>query len=715
MLAAGDSSGGTASAPRILIASIALASLAVIGWLSRPILTGAVYTLNDLEFFHLPLRAFYAQCLQQGQSFLWYPYQFTGLDLHGEGQLGMLHPLNWLSYRVLRLETAFDLEVIRSFVFSLAGTWFFLRRWRLDPSAALFGAAVAGFSCFNFLHLMHPNLTGGLAHLPWLLFCVDVAMRETASRVRVRARAGAVAGLVALTASQLLLGHPQAVVMSMLAVGAYAIVLLCSTARASALILVSVALALGVAAASVQVIPTFEALLASQRAAPGEGFAATLSPHPLELGQLVAPYLLQRWVLGPMTWEYGVYSGALPLALAAWLLLRRRALGSLWPLGLGALVASGIGLLLALGDAGGIYRLLRMLPLMDHFRLPGRYIALFQFGLAVVSAVAFHDLVRLNAKRERLEVGRLWPLAIVPVLGLFVATLALTVSGPFTSQLASAGRVAAGPLLALAAAGLVFAAARGIGGALLGIALFGVLEPAGYGLSFLAPRPPEAISVVAERAPVPPGAIDHRILVGPPSLAFQQVRMAEGYMGLPPVRVLKLSHRPEGPEDVARLLAAWRVASVGRVGDRVIANPLPRVRLVSQTRESDDPWRDLAHIDVAAVALVDRPLALPAGAPGRAEIIEEEPGAIRVVTSADTRQLLVVSESHHAGWTASVDGAPCDLLRVYGDFMGCEVAAGEHEVRFHFAPPSLRRASWISAAAILTTALWILALARHRV
>lgn len=128
---------------------------------------------------------------------------------------------------------------------------------------------------------------------------------------------------------------------------------------------------------------------------------------------------------------------------------------------------------------------------------------------------------------------------------------------------------------------------------------------AGYGLSFLARHPPEAISVVAEREPVPPGSIDHRILIGPPSLAFQQVRMAAGYMRLPPVRALKLNHRPEGPEDVARQLAAWRVANVGRVGDRVIANPLPRVRLVSQTHESDDPWRDLASIDVAAVALVD--------------------------------------------------------------------------------------------------------------
>jgi len=40
------------------------------------------------------------------------------------------------------------------------------------------------------------------------------------------------------------------------------------------------------------------------------------------------------------------------------------------------------------------------------------------------------------------------------------------------------------------------------------------------------------------------------------------------------------------------------------------------------------------------------------------------------------------------------------VLRVYGDFMGCVVDAGQHEVQFRFLPRSFAIGRWASLAGI---------------
>jgi hypothetical protein len=343
-----------------------IAAAMVLALLGHPIVTGEVYTANDLAAFHLPTRVFYARCLAEGHSFLWFPHEYTGVYLHGEGQAGLYHPLNWLLYRLLPLNTAFNLELLRSYAFALPGAYLFLRRWKLERPASLLGALLATFSGFNLLHYIHLNMVGVLAHLPWLLLAIDVIVRESASRWR----ALATFGVVILTASQLLLGHPQAATISLVAQAAYAIWLAVRTGSRAALARLVFAGLLGLGVASAQVVPTLETLASSVRASVAEGYSSALALAPAELVQLLAPYLLERRVFGAISWELGVYTGALPLTLAVWLLLRRRELGALRPLALGAFVASAFALLLALGDLGVLYRVQRSLPLLGLFRWP---------------------------------------------------------------------------------------------------------------------------------------------------------------------------------------------------------------------------------------------------------------------------------------------------------------------------------------------------------
>ena len=116
---------------------------------------------------------------------------------------------------------------------------------------------------------------------------------------------------------------------------------------------------------------------------------------------------------------------------------------------------------------------------------------------------------------------------------------------------------------------------------------------------------------------------------------------------------------------------------------------------------TDEILSRIGSIDVETVALVDQPVELPGGLPGKAIIQRDDPGDIQIETEAPSRQLLVLSESYHRGWSATVDGTPCEVLRAYGDFMGCVVGSGRHQVEFRFEPRSLsqgRRLSWLGLA-----------------
>jgi hypothetical protein len=182
------------------------------------------------------------------------------------------------------------------------------------------------------------------------------------------------------------------------------------------------------------------------------------------------------------------------------------------------------------------------------------------------------------------------------------------------------------------------------------------------------------------------------------SAIVHDARLVGGYAGLTPSRELRYG-----------ALKALQVASTShlRLRDRYLAvpQPLPRFRLVTRAEQSDDPARAIKTIDVATTALVDRPLSLEGGSPGEVEVREDLPGRIELTTRAPTRQLLVVSESFHAGWRPRIDGTEMPLLRVYGDFMGAVVEPGTHRVALRFEPQSLRIGGALSAAGLVLVLL----------
>ncbi len=135
-------------------------------------------------------------------------------------------------------------------------------------------------------------------------------------------------------------------------------------------------------------------------------------------------------------------------------------------------------------------------------------------------------------------------------------------------------------------------------------------------------------------------------------------------------------------------------------GWRAVLRPLPRVRMVSKVTVSTAPGEDLKKTDVDTTALVSHPIELPPSAPGTAKLLADRPGKISVAVEVPQRQLLVLSESHHGGWHADVDGQPVPVEQVNGDFFGCVVEKGKHHVEFAFLPVSLRVGKMVSLASL---------------
>ncbi len=682
---------------RILSAWIQLA--AILGFLAiaAPFFVGRVYVADDLGEFHLPLRNFYSEQLARGEPFDWMNSLFGGFYLTGEGQLGAYHPLHQALYRLLPLGAAFDLELLASYPLLFAGMFLFLRRWIVRNDASLFGALAFTFCGFNLLHFVHPNAVAIIAHIPWLLFAVEVAVTDQNPRRRTVAELAV--GL--LTASELLIGYPQYAWFSLVTVTAYAAwraMALRIKWQSVAVLLLSTAL--GVMTAAVQLLPTMDALADSVRNAPDAEFANAGSLHPLNVVQLVAPYLFQTRVVGQNTHELGLYAGAVPLLLCVWLLTQRQRWGRLAPLTLASLVFGGVALLMAMGEFGGLYHWQSFLPVVNRFRFPCRAIVLVHLSLAVLTAVAVSVLSQHRKADNPIASTR--PLVVIVILSIALAIAEPLVWGEFVADWPL---IWIGPLLFSAAATLIALAQRGVRWSFAAMAIFTVSDLCCYGMSYSVYGRTADLREYVAQIPLPPHDASSRIAVHQRDglrtgdrMLLAGLKRLDGYAGLEPARQLDYATHP-----------AMQVAGVGWFYQPPAANSetmaqwtrvtptAPRIRLVTHSLSDKESHNDAPTLDVVTT---DEQLDLPVGPAGNAELFVDRPGQFTIDTVTTTRQLLVTTESFHSGWEARVDGRKQRVMRINRDFLGCVVEPGGHRVELVFRPQSLRVGKIISSCGL---------------
>jgi hypothetical protein len=95
--------------------------------------------------------------------------------------------------------------------------------------------------------------------------------------------------------------------------------------------------------------------------------------------------------------------------------------------------------------------------------------------------------------------------------------------------------------------------------------------------------------------------------------------------------------------------------------------------------------------------------AVPADVKCSAEEIRAEKVLVHV--SAPQAGIVVLADTFAPGWRATLDGAPCPILRANGLFRGVPVSAGVHEILFEYRPATFVAGMAVSLATIVLTAL----------
>ncbi len=692
---------------------IAVATVCILAVFSLPLFNGTVYTFDDFIYFHLPYHKFYARALSEGADFTWCPDVFCGFDLHAEGQVGMYHPLHLLLYRFLPFSAAFNLELFLSYPFLFIGMYFLLRRWNFSSGVCMFGAFTFTFNSFMFLRFQHMHMIATIAHLPWTLLCCDVILRG-GSRGKVQVSC---IMLAILTASQILLGFPQSYWMTAMIEAVYVLILAISRRVYFPLLKVFGFKLLGVLMASVQLIPTMTAIYSTARPIQDLNYQGEYSFHPINFLLSVSPYYFKEPIVPfNCVWEGTMYSGVIAIVLCIWLATRKEDLLKNRVILAIALVLTVVGTLLALGRYLPIFPLLMKVPPFGMFRCPDRYDLLVHFGLSAAAACALACL--LQAQRKSGPLSKSVRVFILIVLAVAVLPLLYNIwvsrnpQHPLAANINSPYMAAIGSAILAAGAALVIAALKGFRWAVLAIVLLQVTDLGIYCESYVL-RQGQAMSladlIAAIRTPqeVTRGELVYTITDN--ILLLKGFRLFVDLVALPPHKEL-ISYKiitlhVAGVNWIRKITGPNNEQKWTRVPD-----PLPRVQLYQRAMVYDDLNSQINQIDCKTTALVSKEISLSGESLGTVSILKDAPGDIEIAADVNSRQLLFLSESFNPGWRVEVNGKRREVIRVFGDFMGCVLDAGSRNVRFLWNPADLmigKSISLILAAAML---IWLLVL-----
>ncbi|MFN8499944.1 MAG: hypothetical protein U0641_18980 [Anaerolineae bacterium] len=391
-----------------------------------------VFYHHDLQYYFYAYHRAVADLSQQPGLPLWNPYAFSGIPLLGDGQTAMFYPPNWL-YWVLPTAYALTLSILLHFSIAGVGMYLYARVIRLSPLAGLIAALAFMFNGFLVARVVHPSIMAGAALIPLVFWSIE--------RVLQRGSRSAFVVAALILALQLVAGHPQIPVYTVLAVGVYSLVIVAwqwrrTGARRAWLALAQVAGAyvVGGLLAAVQLVPWAELASFSPRAAGASyelvtneslvGFDWLLYLFPYAYGALRMSPLetFIAWLNPIEIWEKHAYIGILPLALAilggveVGRLLRLR---RVWARGAAAdaegdvarerfhaargtalLAALALMLLIAAGRGTPFAWVVYATPVLGKLRGYVRAVAVADFALCVLAGVGVERLVR-NAGRKR--------------------------------------------------------------------------------------------------------------------------------------------------------------------------------------------------------------------------------------------------------------------------------------------------------------------------
>ena len=620
----------------------------------------------------------------------WSPHDRGGYPYYADPQAAPYHPVNWAICAAAGPSPSIHwatFRVVLGFLIAAIGAHAWLRHTAVgrrpsDPphshAAAALGACV--FASAPFLrHNWELNLTFALAWLPWILLAIDSVRALPTSPSRAALLALAIA-MCAWT------GSPPALwLAATFALGYGAAVFAADGTLPRSLGLTAI---LALLLVSVVIVPG-QAL--SGRSVQADHTFASLASESLTwdgLRALVRPLPGNHLFLGPAVW---LATGA-----ALWSRSSRPAV-------LGCLGISAVAVLLALGEHGPLFRFFfDVVPGFDRFRLPHRYEAWLGPSAALMSALGLDVLTReLAGTRGPSKLRQLrWALGL-SLAGAHLALVTTTLDPERHTRIGELPcRGADDPLRAEIAESADRVFDEFALGCRSGTRL-GHEDLRGYQDPLMLHSYERVLARLAER----PGLLRQFGV----RYALTSPHFLHGWD----------HHYLPRPEILTSLPGARTVYTEGarRVID--LGEPVPRAYFVSDDEVMHAGSREEALDLVSSlaprrVAVLETETDVAPGV-GRAVVdglVEDETGArsaipeltlvgpdrIDVQLESRVAGVLVLNDTFDEGWTATVDGAPREVIRVNALVRGVRVEEGQHAVVFQYAP----RDGWS------TRAMWAL-------
>lgn len=386
-------------------------------YFSPALLRQVVMAPGDGEIYYLPF-------FDLPATEIWNSLILSGYSVVSDIQAQTFYPLRWLS-------PTFNALVVSAYVVSAVGMFGLCLKLTRSRLGALAAALVVAGSGFMVGHLGHLSMIHAAAWVPAILWAL-ACLRTTPRWWPVAAGAAAVA-------LSLLGGHPQVSIIGLLLAGCYGVheigaaIMLGGKQRGLQMFLrVFVLFALGLLLALPSLAALVESASGSVRGSWTINDFNTFSHTPETLRLLAFPNLYGANGAGP----YGAYSGpwnmtelALYAGILPWFLMLAALLGWRWGRShlfwVGAVLVS---LVLALGAATPLGKLVYELPVLGQFRAQARFGVVLIIALGVLSAFGLSALLRAPFTRSQS-----WLLVVGASLLVAVAIASVALGAPSPS------------------------------------------------------------------------------------------------------------------------------------------------------------------------------------------------------------------------------------------------------------------------------------------
>ena len=705
---------------------LAVACLAVAG----PLLLGGVPAGPDALLQELDFAALLGQALSAWRLPSWNPYLLCGAPHLGAMSGGPLHPVHLL-LAPLGPELAVGWASVVHLLVAAASCYALAFRLCRCPLGAMAAGGIYALGGYSVLHLEagHVSLLGSYSLIPLAVLGAD--------RLLARGGAGRLAVAALCLGLLVLSGHGQLIVIGLVAVTLFCGVRLFwwrpedAIPRARAASLLLGAAAMGALLSAVQWLPAISFAARSGRGAVFDaGFYSIGQLSPADLALALAPGPVARAYDFP--WETCGAVGVAGLTLALLALGRNRSSAAL-----GGLVL--LGVLLAVGPV--YLSLVKVIPGLGMFRVPGRFLALATLFASLLAAMAL----------ARPAAGRLLTCAGV------VGVLALA-GGALLPEKASSWYWPAALVPAALVAALAWAArAERLSEQNLrrGLALLVLVElcvfawPRVKAADQVPSMPPRIAAHLRKAGP------DHRLLIMVPERYGRRPRLSlnmavrarvpsiGGYVPAAPERMrryfaMAAGHGPD--VQMVRFFTHRLTPAVANLGLRFVLTP-QGIRAPSFLRpvlseggltllELNRPWarariirktarawsaesaasRAVHHgdLDMRITAMQEGPL--PPPVPGRAvpsaadgvRWIRADLGGMELQVTLKRPGLLKLADAYDEGWRASSNGKPVQVVPLDGVLMGLHLGAGVHRVKLTYEDEALASGLPATLAGMLT-------------